>query len=151
MVDIVPLIAVAIAIFLIWLGGSLQRCIYPSVKGQPSSWVFSVVWPILYICIAWAGVKIWKVRDITESKGSIGRRCAYILLLAMLSLWPFVHWYWCAPSFSVIIILLALILSLILLIVMIPKDKIASLLLLPLVLWLSYASILNWRIAKNNL
>lgn len=145
-----PVLAVVISAFLIYLAGSLRRCTYLPVEGQPPNWVFSIIWPILYMLLAYAGYRIWKVRDITGTKGSIGRRLAFFLLLGMLVLWPITQWIWCSPPFSLLIILLALILSIGLLIVMIPKDKVSSLLLLPLVLWLFYASILNWRVATQN-
>lgn len=151
MVYWVPILSVTIASFLIYLGGSIARCIYPRVKGQPANWVFSVVWPILFICLAFAGQMIWGFE-------STGRRIGFILLLLTLVLWPFVHWYWCAPSFSMIVILLSLILSTLLLISVIPKGVngsknhlLVALLLLPLVLWLAYASVLNWRTAKEKL
>lgn len=149
MVYWVPILGVAIGAFLIWLAGSMQRCIYPRVEGQPPGWVFSIVWPILYVLLAWAGERIWRVRDITGTKGSPGRRIAFFLLIGMLVLWPVVHWIWCSPAFSMVVILLALLLAFALMIVMVPKDWISSLLLLPLVLWLGYASILNWKIAKR--
>lgn len=147
----IPILTVVISAFIIWIAGFMRRCVYVPVRGQPPDRIFSVVWPILYGLLAYAGNRIWRVRNVMETGGSAGRRLAFFLLLLMLILWPFVHWVWCSPPFSMIVILLALILSISLLIVMIPKDWISSLLLLPLVLWLSYASILNWRVVKQSM
>lgn len=148
MVYWIPILAVLVSAFLIYLAGSLRKCIYPAVSGQPPGWVFSVIWPILYVLLAYAGERIWRVRDITGKGGSFGRRLAFFLLLLMLILWPVFHWILCAPAFSMLIILISLILALGLFIVMLPKDGVAAVLLVPLILWLSYASILNWRTNK---
>ena len=142
MVYLVPILAVGISAFLIYIAGSLRKCIYPSVEGQPPNWIFAVIWPILYVLIAWVGERIWRARENT------GTRMLFFTLLGLLVLWPFVHWYWCTSSFSLVVIILALVLSIGLIVSIFPTDKIASLLLLPLVLWLSYASILNWRTAR---
>jgi len=144
MVYFVPILIVAISAFLIYLAGAMRKCIYPSVQGQPPNWVFSVVWPILYVLLAWAGERIWRCKNITS-------RVVFVLLLSMLVLWPFVQWYWCSSSFSLIIILFSLVLSIGLLAIMVPQDYVSSILLLPLVLWLSYASLLNWRVSKQDI
>lgn len=137
------MLIVAIGIMLMWIARYIRKCIYPRVKGEPPGWVFSIVWTILFIILFYTGNRIWLVRD--EHGYSVGRRVSFILLISMLVLWTYTQWYWCRPDIGMLIILIALLLSIGLCVVMIHKEIIVSLLLIPLILWLGYASVLNWR------
>lgn len=145
---IVPILSVAITSFLIFLALQMKRCIYPGTKSMHHDALYYIVWIISFICLGIAGQKIWNVKNVLGTGGSVGRRVSFFLLLAMMILWPLFHWYWCLPGISMLIILLAIILSIGLIIVMIPKDKIASLLLLPITIGLIYTFILTWRTAR---
>lgn len=145
----VSFVAVGTTALLGVIAGGIQRCFYPAVKGQPPGWVFSVVWTILYFCLAFAGIRILAVKNNKGTGRSVGRHLAFFALLALLALWPFVQWYWCSTGVALLIIIMALILTIILIVIMIPKDKWASILLVPLALWLGYATLLNWRLAQK--
>lgn len=140
----IPILTVAIGAFIIYLAGRVHRCIFPDPKGQPPEWVFKVIWPILFGLLAWAGIRIWNTTE------SIGRRISFFIIMGMLVLWPFLAWHWCQYGLATLSIMIALMFTIILIIMMTVKDKLTCILLIPLGIWLAYASVLSYRVAKEN-
>lgn len=134
-----PVLAVFISAVLIYLSSYIRRCIYPAVEGQPPDWVFSIVWPVLYVLLAIAGYRIWKQKD-TLSKG------IFLTLLATLVIWPYANWNLCSPGTSMSVIILSLFLGVVLMVAFIRVDVSVTLLMIPFVLWIAYASLLNYRL-----
>ena len=110
---------------------------------NPPDWVFGPVWTTLYILM---GVSIWLIWKKEASK---------VRTISMIIFWVqlFFNIFWTYLFFGIQRIDLGLfeIFFLIFLILMniiyfYKIDKIASYLLVPYVLWVSYASILNYKI-----
>ena len=110
---------------------------------NPPDWVFGPVWTTLYVLM---GVSIWLIWKKETSK---------IRTISMIIFWVqlFFNIFWTYLFFGIQRIDLGLfeIFFLIFLILMniiyfYKIDKIASYLLVPYVLWVSYASILNYKI-----
>lgn len=105
---------------------------------QPPSWVFSVVWPVLYVLLGLEGMGVWRRRRVDERwRSSIA---AWSLLVASLALWwPLFSVWTCSPSaafWSVLAIgALAWYYAL----------TRRSWLVAPLALWLAFASVLAWQ------
>ena len=109
---------------------------------NPPNWVFAPVWTILYIMMGFAGGLIWTKleADIDNVKRAFK---FFILQLALNALWSFIFFFLHNP-------LLALI-EIILLWLMIFEtykqfkkiDKLASQLLIPYLIWVSFAMLLN--------
>lgn len=133
----IPIVCVVIAAVLTSLGGLMKKCEF-FVKGQPPGWVFSIVWPILFVLLAFAGQQIWK----TES---IALKIGFILLLLTLVAWPYLQWTLCSPILGVITIISALVLVISLVVVGTVTNYWIGILLVPLLLWLSYATVLDIR------
>ena len=95
---------------------------------RPPGWVFGVVWPILLTLIGYS----WFLRPDST--------IYYTILTILLSSWSMLF------SFNKVYSLINIILTLITTIyLIIPNYKSkSSLLLIPLVLWLSFASLLNY-------
>jgi tryptophan-rich sensory protein len=121
---------------------SLNRPVF-----SPPNWVFGPVWTILYTLIGIALYKIW----IKNKKGSLNLFFFHLFLNAIWS-----------PIFfglhNLILAFLVIILMDISLIIIIKKfykiDKIAAYLLIFYLLWISFASVLNfsfWQLNKENL
>lgn len=121
---------------------SLNRPIF-----SPPNWVFGPVWTILYTLIGITLYKIW----IKNKKGSLNLFFFHLFLNAIWS-----------PIFfglhNLILAFLVIILMDISLIIIIKKfykiDKIAAYLLILYLLWISFASVLNfsfWQLNKENL
>lgn len=113
---------------------------------NPPNWIFAPVWTALYIAMAVAAWRVWRQR------GLEGARSALVLFAAQLAL----NLGWSVLFFGVRQIGLALVEILILLATIVAMalafrrvDGIAALLLIPYVLWVSFATVLNaaiWRL-----
>jgi len=111
---------------------------------NPPNWIFAPVWTFLYICIAIAGWRIWnRSPDSRAMKIWIGQ-------LVLNWLWSPVfftlHLLW--PAAVVILTIAALIVWFI--VEAGKKDRIAAVLFVPYLAWVSFASLLNISIAILN-
>ncbi len=106
----------------------------------PPAWVFGPVWSLLYIMIALSGWFIYR------AKYSQNRTVALILFGAQLSLnfiWSFLFFSLRSPLLGLIDIVLLSILIILTIIKAWPVSRLASLLLIPYLLWVLYATSLN--------
>jgi tryptophan-rich sensory protein len=115
---------------------------------NPPNWIFSPVWTTLYILMGIALFLIWK-KGLQETKA----KAAFWFFIAHLVVnffWTFVFFSSknLALAFGVIIILWLMITTAIYLFWKI--DRRASLLLLPYLAWVSFASLLNYSIWQLN-
>lgn len=113
----------------------------------PPNYLFRIVWPILYAMIAVSGWMIWRSKPFRELKSV---KALYILQLIL-------NWSWTPLFFSYhltgasLICLLAIIIVVFFIIVKAYKTiNTAALLLLPYVLWLLFATYLNFYIWQYN-
>jgi tryptophan-rich sensory protein len=111
----------------------------------PPGYIFSIVWPILYILISISVWIIWnKEKEITFPIQ------LYIIQLILNFTWsPLFFKYHCINE-SLFLLLLIWILVFIIIDLFYSIDKIAGLLLIPYLIWLTFAFYLNYYIVKNN-
>lgn len=112
---------------------------------QPPMWVFPVVWTILYAVMGYSAYRISKSGE--AAKGALA---VYWIQLGVNFLWSIVFFRFEAlwAAFAVIILLLVLIIVMIL---MFRKlDPIAALINIPYLLWVTFASYLNFMTAFIN-
>jgi tryptophan-rich sensory protein len=98
-----------------------------NVPFRPPSYIFAIVWPILLILIGFS----WNNRSNLSIE--------YYVLIILLSLWPVLYFY--SNVLSLINIVITLIFTLF--IIIYKYQNISSLLLVPLFLWLIFATYLN--------
>ena len=115
---------------------------------NPPSWVFGPVWTSLYIMMGIAAFLIWKKREL------IGARIAlrfYLVQLALNTLWSVLFFGVQNPglAFAEIIVLLLMIIYTSYLFWKVNKS--AALLMIPYILWVSFAGILNYTIWQLNI
>ena len=113
----------------------------------PPNVIFGPVWTLLYALMALA---FWRILILPEQKG---RKLAIILFLAQLAL--NVLWSWAffaahSPLLGLIDIVPQVLLAAATLALFWRLDRLAGLCLLPLVLWVSYAGLLNFAIWRLN-
>lgn len=108
---------------------------------SPPGWVFPVVWTILYLLMGYASYRIHTSDAPQEQKTSALR--LYLAQLAVNFLWPLIFFglEWRLLAFWVILLLWVLIYFTIKRFGQI--DEIAADLLLPYILWVTFASYLN--------
>jgi benzodiazapine receptor len=104
------------------------------VPFRPPGYVFAIVWPILLILI---GISWFKRTELS---------IYYLILCILLGAWVIIYFYSNLASFIEIILTLLFTIFLI----CYKFDKISSILLIPLALWLSFASVLNGYELKIN-
>lgn len=115
---------------------------------SPSAWIFTIVWSILYLLMAAAAYRIWV-------KGRNGEDVTKTLVVYFIQL--FLNFLWTIIFFRLRLIGLAFIeLLLLLIFIMLTTfeffriDKISGLLMLPYILWVSFAEVLNYTIWMLN-
>jgi len=125
-------------------GYFVSRKRIPKVKSylNPPSWLFGVVWPILYLLLGYSSYLIWNSTNI-----SIGNKQFYLTLYAIqvllvMSWWPYFVYY---PNkfFATVTLILLAIFALIITVLFFPVNNISGYCLVPYVIWLSFASFLT--------
>lgn len=119
----------------------------PHTAWTPPNWAFGVVWTVLYTLIGVAGWLVWLERRTGDTRIALG---LYVGQLVLNALWTplFFGGYgliglpalWSA---FVVILLLDLAVA-VTIAVFWPISRTAALLLVPYLLWILYASSLNW-------
>ena len=117
-----------------------QSLIKPSFT--PPSWLFGVVWPILYLLMAIAAYRVWL-------KGRSGEDTTKALILYGIQL--FLNFMWTILFFRFRLIGLAFFELMLLLVFILlttfeffKHDKLAGVLMIPYILWVSFAGVLNF-------
>jgi tryptophan-rich sensory protein len=124
-------------------GYFVSRKRIPKVKSKfnPPSWLFMVVWPILYLLLGYSSYLIWISKSINKN--------IYIILygihlLLLLIWWPYFV-YFPNRMFSTITLIGIDIYAIILAFLFYNVNKIASYVLIPYIVWLSFASFLCYN------
>lgn len=107
----------------------------------PPNEAFPIVWAILFVGMAVAGLIAWRAPGKEED-----RKLAFIwffLQLAIGVLWSFVFFWLHSPGFGLAVIM-ALLIALVITIVMFDRlSRLAALLMVPVALWICFATGLN--------
>ena len=124
--------------------------IYSSIERPnfaPPSYIFGIVWPILYIMMGVAFYFIWIAKDSSNKKSAI---FVYLLQLFLNFLWPIIFFKYKLYFISFIELILLLIVIIITYAKFIKIDKKSAYLLIPYIVWVSFAGILNLSIYLMN-
>jgi translocator protein len=115
---------------------------------NPPDWLFGPAWTILFILMGIALFLVWrKGLNLQPVKIAL---IIFIVQLILNILWSFLFFAQRAPLAGFIEIILLWIMILITILVFYPISKPAGLLLLPYILWVSFASILNFSLWRLN-
>ncbi len=146
---IVPLV-VLLGLLSGYVAGSGQTAWYGSLAKpffQPPSWLFGVVWPILYVLIGLA------LAMVINARGSRWRGLAISAFLAQLVLnllWSPLFFGMNQVSAALLAILLMLALAAVTTWLFWHVRKAAAILMLPYLAWLVFATALNFEIDRMN-
>lgn len=111
---------------------------------NPPNWIFGPVWSVLYVIMAFVGWRQWKI-----DKNSRLMQLWY-LQLGLNFAWSPVFFAAQKPTFSLMIILLLLLVILLFIRLAWRSDRLSSVLFLPYLAWVSFATALNAAIAVLN-
>jgi benzodiazapine receptor len=125
-------------------GYFVSRRRIPKVKSSinPPSWLFGVVWPILYLLLGYSSYLIWNTSSVNMNIKQFYLFLYAIQVLMVMAWWPYFVYY---PNklFSTITLILLAIFALIITILFFPINNIAAYCFIPYVIWLSFASFLT--------
>jgi len=106
---------------------------------NPPSYVFGIVWPILYSIMAFVSFKIAKKIS-----------TLFIIQLVFNAAWSWLFFYFHAPVIALLDISILIILNQKILIILREESKLLFYLYLPYLIWLSFAAFLNASIIFLN-
>ncbi len=119
--------------------------IYNEIKTpplSPSGWIFPVVWTILYILMGISIAKVW-VKAKEEGKDATPSVSIYVWQIAVNFVWSIIFFNFRAFLLSFIWLLLLWGLIIWMIKIFSETDKFAAWLLVPYLLWVSFAGYLN--------
>lgn len=114
---------------------------------SPPSWIFGIIWPILYLLM---GISVYIIYNILQTNQSKRAIYFYWVQLILNFTWPIMFFRFNAIIVSVFIILLLDIIVFITIVLFYKINKIAGYLLIPYIIWLLFATYLNIGIAFLN-
>lgn len=115
---------------------------------SPPGFIFPVVWTILYILMA---IAVYRVYLKKFSGININRALRlYTLQLFLNFLWPVLFFRFRLYGISFLELLILLILILLTFFEFFKTDKVAAFLLIPYIVWVSFAGVLNYAIWMMN-
>lgn len=123
-----------------------QNLIKPSFT--PPSWIFGVVWPILYLLMGIGAYRIWmRGRGKTDSSRAL---TLYVIQLILNFLWTIIFFRWRLIGLAFFELMLLLIFILLTTFEFNRLDKTASFLMIPYIIWVSLAGVLNFTLWMLN-
>ena len=100
-----------------------------------------MVWPVLYVMMGISVFLIWNV-GIGRKRVRVAMAC-FVLQLILNGLWTFIFFGWHLIGFALVEIIILWGAILVTIIAFWKESKPAALLLLPYILWVSFAIVLN--------
>lgn len=117
-------------------------------RWNPPDWVFGPAWTVILGLAGWAGVLAWGQATTAFVRGLILGLFAVNIVLHML--WSPLFFNWRRPDWALIEIPFLWLSILSLIVGLAPFSTRASLLLVPYLLWVSFAAFLNLTIVRMN-
>jgi len=141
----------AICYLAAWIGAQVSPGIGPSdwyntiekPSWNPPNWLFGPVWSLLYTTMGIAAWIVWKEHRWTNA----GRALNFFLIqLALNTGWSWVFFGAQSPGWALIHIIVLLAAIVYTTILFFEKSKISGYLMIPYILWVSFATVLNGAI-----
>lgn len=114
---------------------------------NPPSWVFGPVWITLYTLMGIAAWLVWTARDVPGAKFALG---VYGVHLICNALWSILFFGLKNPGLALIEIVILLALILYTTVLFWKINPVAGALMVPYILWVSFATYLNYAIWQLN-
>lgn len=124
---------------------------YPTLQKPlftPPSWLFAPAWITLYLLMAIAAFLIW--RTALDKPGTRTALIIFLVQLVLNVLWSVAFFGLQSPLYGVIVIIALWLAILFTILKFFPISKAAAALMLPYILWVSFAAVLNISILMLN-
>jgi tryptophan-rich sensory protein len=112
----------------------------------PPGWLFGPVWSVLYGLMGISAWLVWQVRGFAGARREL---LLFIVQLVVNALWPWLFFVWRQGGLAFAEILLLWTLIVVTIVLFSRVSKVAAVLLLPYLAWVSFASALTlatWRL-----
>lgn len=113
----------------------------------PPAWLFGPAWTLLFLLMAVAAWLVWRRAGFRGARGALWLFIGHLGVNALWS-WLFFYWKLGAASFIEVLLLWALILAT--LVAFWRRSRLAGVMLLPYLGWVSFASALNYACWQLN-
>lgn len=114
---------------------------------SPPSWIFAPAWTLLYALMGIAAYLVWRKKENPGRKEALK---IYLLNLIMNAEWSLIFFGMRNPGLALFEILLLWTVILLTAIKFYKIDKAAGILFIPYLLWVSFATILNFSVWRLN-
>jgi benzodiazapine receptor len=147
------IVAVITTILVLGVGG-LMTTVGPWYRDlrkpawNPPNWIFGPAWTIILGLAAWAGVSAWS--HAPDEPAHIRVLVLFGLNIALHMLWSPLFFNLRRPDWALIEVPFLWLSILALMLGLEPYSHLASILLLPYLLWVSFAAVLNLTIVRMN-
>ncbi len=122
-----------------------QTIIKPSFN--PPNWLFGPVWTILYALMGVSLFLVWKKSPSTDRNWAIG---VFMIQFVLNFCWSIIFFKYHLLGWALIEILIMWVFILLTILFFYQHSKVAAILLLPYLFWVSFATILNAAIFRLN-
>lgn len=112
----------------------------------PPNWLFAPVWSVLYVTIAASGWLVWR----ESGDGGLPALAVYGVHLLLNGLWSAVFFGLRRPGWALVEILCLWASIVATVVIFQPIDETAAYVLIPYLLWVSFAVALNFRVWQLN-
>ena len=113
----------------------------------PPAWLFGPVWSVLYLLMAVAAWLVWRARGLVRARAALTLFVAQLVVNALWT-WLFFVWHHAGWAFAEILLLWLLIVATML--AFSRTSQLAAALLLPYLVWVSFASALTFSLWQLN-
>lgn len=126
-------------------GSFYTRLVLP--QWAPPPWVFGPVWTVLYALMGVAAWLVWRADGFRAARGAL---TLYVVQLALNALWSWLFFGWHRGALAFADIVLLWVLIVVTLIAFWRVRALAGALLIPYLLWVSFALALNYAVWQLN-
>ncbi|MCX8126877.1 MAG: tryptophan-rich sensory protein [Dehalococcoidia bacterium] len=124
---------------------------YPTLQKPtftPPNWLFAPAWTTLYLLMAIAAFLVWRIG--LDNAGTRKALIVFLVQLVLNALWSFAFFGLRSPLYGLIVIIALWLAILFTILKFFPISKVAGILMLPYILWVSFAAVLNISILMLN-
>lgn len=152
--QILGLLAWLVLCFVIAAIGAMGSMNAPEFYGQliqptwaPPAWLFGPVWSTLYTLMGVAAWMVWRQGGLKDTKLPM---VLFLIQLAVNALWSWLFFAWQMGVWSMVDIIVLWVLIVMTIVAFWRVNKLAALLMIPYLLWVSFAAVLNYYMWQLN-
>lgn len=123
---------------------------YPTLNKPPftpPNWLFGPAWTLLYILMGISFYLVWRQKINKKIKTALA---IFVIQLILNLFWSMIFFGFKNPSFALLEIVVLWFFILLTIVKFLPLSKKAAYLLIPYLLWVTFATILNFSIVRLN-